>query len=111
MSLTSEIKALLKKGDAANADTEKLYKAAGQKLIELRKDKSKAEFEKVVKKECGIGIRWAYVLMRLAKGGTTLAKLRAGVAKNVRKSRALRNAQPEAEEEDLPDDTPEQRWH
>jgi hypothetical protein len=111
--LTDEIKMLLKKGDTATADAGQHYKAAGEKLIELRKNKTKKEFEAVVAKECGIKTNWAYTLMRIAKGQTTLAEIRGQSAKRKkkyrRKKRAFRNAQHEPEHKE-PGKTPQERW-
>jgi hypothetical protein len=117
MSLASEIKALLKRGDAAaDAAAEKHYKAAGEKLMQLREDKTKAQFGKIVSNECSIKISWAYILMRMAKGETTLAKERATsagrVVKHRNRKRPLRNGQKRERElaPELEGDTPQQQW-
>jgi hypothetical protein len=118
--LVQEIKTLLKKGDTITGQAEKFYKAAGEKLIELRGEKikgkvrTKKEFEQVVRQQCGIGKSWAYVLMRIAEGKTTLKKEQAANTKAKKKQRAGKSpGRPGQDDDDdeLVGDTPEQRWH
>jgi N6-adenosine-specific RNA methylase IME4 len=82
-------------GDKANAHAEAHYRAAGAKLITLKEHKpTNVTWDTYVKKMVGIAQVRANELIRMAKGETTLAELRAKNAarqQKFRENQTLRN--------------------
>ena len=89
--LTKTIKVLVEKGDHAKEKAEQFYKAAGLHLITLRQkhEGTWAEWERLVRKKCGLGKSRASELMRIAGGHTSVAEVRSAKAESVRKARAV----------------------
>lgn len=98
------IKEHLERGDKSIDRAEQHYISAGQVLTTLREGRTKAAWAKLVESRLRISTRWAYSLMQLGRGDTTLKQLRIGAAKRVAKhagrKRALANAQNGSEEGD-----------
>jgi hypothetical protein len=83
------IRALVAKGDHANAKAEQFYIAAGQHLKTLKAEHAGtwAEWEKLLKNKLSLSTGRASELMQIADGRKTLAKVRSGKAESVRKVR------------------------
>jgi hypothetical protein len=87
--LAKTIKALVEKADKAKEKAEQFYIAAGLHLITLKAEHKGTwtEWEKLVKKKCGLAKSRASELMRIAGGHTTLAEVRSNKAESVRNVR------------------------
>jgi len=91
--LVKRIRAHMEKGDQAKQTSDRAgkkaedhYKAAGIHLKALRDGSpSKAAWEKLIKSKCGIGTSRAYDLIAIADGKKTVADVRLGTAKRMRR--------------------------
>jgi len=91
--LVKRIRAHMEKGDQAKQTSDRAgkkaedhYKAAGIHLKALRDGSpSKAAWEKLIKSKCGIGTSRAYDLIAIAEGKKTVADVRLGTAKRMRR--------------------------
>jgi hypothetical protein len=83
--LCREIRALIKQGDLAG---EEFYKAAGQRIKELKAHSSKWLI--LVRQECGIGRSRAFQLVAIAEGRQVVATARTRNAEANRRFRARR---------------------
>jgi len=91
--LVKRIRAHIEKGDQAKQTSDRAgkkaedhYKAAGIHLKALRDGSpSKAAWEKLIKSKCGIGTSRAYDLIAIADGKKTVADVRLGTAKRMRR--------------------------
>ena len=99
------IKAHIAKGDKAKHTSdlagkkaEEHYIAAGLHLKTLREGSSKAAWEKLIKRKCGIGTSRAYELIQIADGKKTVAEVRLGTAKRMRRlAEKKRQSRPSAD--------------
>lgn len=86
--LITETKVHLQQADKSLENAERHYKAAGEKLRQLKMDTSKdIVWDKFVRQQFGFGERWARWLMDLAAGKTTLEKMRQGFRERQRRVR------------------------
>jgi hypothetical protein len=85
--LCQTIKVLIDKGDQATEKAEQFYISAGQHLKSLREDKTKTEFEAVLKQRKLVGLSRAYELMKLADGTRSLGQTRAMTDQRQKKHR------------------------
>ena len=84
------IKEHLERGDKSIDRAEQHYISAGQVLTTLREGRTKAAWAKLVESRIRISTNWAYSLMKLGRGDTTLKQLRIGTAERMTKSRRNR---------------------
>jgi hypothetical protein len=92
--LVRTIKALVEKGDKAQAKAEQFHIAAGQHLKTLKalhdgRGGTWAEWEAILKEECGIGKSRASELMQIADGTKTAGEVAAATTERSKKHRAL----------------------
>jgi hypothetical protein len=85
--LCQTIRVLIDKGDQATEKAEQFYISAGQHLKSLREDKTKTEFEAVLKQRKLVGLSRAYELMKLADRTRSLGQMRAMTDQRKKKHR------------------------
>jgi hypothetical protein len=91
--IAKRIKEHIERGDKAKDKADQHYAAAGLLLKQLKGDcSSKAEWERLIKARCGIGTTRAYQLIEIADGRKTVADVRLGTAKRMRKHAAANKA-------------------